>query len=171
MASTTKTNLYVNIKELPIISDVNNGDFLILETDVGTSIIDFQDFLITLDNTTFKTTFNTLQTDVQTLVTPSVVVISSDITLSDTYHNQIIVANNSVNINVNIPANLKQGFKCTVIRNGNGTVSISSVPGIVTKSYNNYITVVNNSSVDIQWIGDNTFNISPPSSLEETLTF
>jgi hypothetical protein len=171
MASTTKTNLYVNIKELPIISDVNNGDFLILETDVGTSIIDFQDFLITLDNTTFKSTFNTMQTDVQTLVTPSVVVISSDITLSDTYHNQVIVANNSINISVILPANLKQGFKCTVIRNGNGTVSISSVPGIITKSYNNYITIVNNSSVDIQWIGDNTFNISPPSSLEESLTF
>ena len=166
MASTTKTNLYVNIKELPIISDVNNGDFLILETDVGTSIIDFQDFLITLDNTTFKTTFNTLQTDVQALVTPTVTSISSDITLSDTYHNQVIVANNSVNISVTLPANLKQGFKCTVIRNGNGTVSIATVPGIITKSYNNYITIVNNSSVDIQWVGDNTFNISPPSSLE-----
>jgi hypothetical protein len=167
MASTTKTNLYVNIKELPIISDVNNGDFLILETDVGTSIIDFQDFLITLDNTTFKTTFNTLQTDVQTLVTPSVVTISSDIILSDNYHNQVIVANNSVNISVTLPANLKQGFKCTVIRNGNGTVTVSTNAGITTKSYNNYINIVNNSSVDIQWISGDTFNISPPSSLEE----
>ena len=167
MASTTKTNLYVNIKELPIISDVNNGDFLILETDVGTSIIDFQDFLITLDNTTFKTTFNTLQTDVQTLVTPSVVTISSDIILSDTYHNQVIVANNSVNISVVIPANLKQGFKCTVIRNGNGTVTVSTNAGITAKSYNNYTNIVNNSSVDIQWISGETYNISPPSSLEE----
>jgi hypothetical protein len=167
MASTTKTNLYVNIKELPIISDVNNGDFLILETDVGTSIIDFQDFLITLDNTTFKSTFNTMQTDVQTLVTPRVVTISSDIILSDTYHNQVIVANNSVNISVTLPANLKQGFKCTVIRNGNGTVSIATNAGITAYSYNNYKNIVDKSSIDIQQIGGETYNISPPSSLEE----
>ena len=166
MASTTKTNLYVNIKELPIISDVNNGDFLILETDVGTSIIDFQDFLITLDNTTFKSTFNTMQTDVQTLVTPGVVTISSDIILSDTYHNQVIVANNSVNISVTLPANLKQGFKCTVIRNGNGTVSIATNAGITAYSYNNYKNIVDKSSIDIQQIGSDTYNISPPSSLE-----
>jgi len=166
MASTTKNNLYVNIKELPIISDVNNGDFLIVETDVGTSIIDFQDFLITLDNTTFKYTFNTLQSDVQTLVTPSVAYISSDISLSDTYHNKVIVANNSSNIIISIPANLKQGFKCTVIRNGTGTVSIATNAGIDAFSYNNYRNIVSNSSIDIQWIGGDTYNISPPSSLE-----
>ena len=166
MASTKKNNLYVNIKELPIFSDVNTGDFLIVETDVGTSIIDFQDFLITLDNTTFKSTFNTLQSDVQTLVTPSVAYISSDISLSDTYHNKVVVANNSANIVISIPANLKQGFKCTVIRNGAGTVSISTNAGIDAYSYNNYRNIVSNSSIDIQWISGDTYNISPPSSLE-----
>jgi hypothetical protein len=108
-----------------------------------------------------------MQTDVQTLVTPSVVTISSDIILSDTYHNQVIVANNSVNISVTLPAKLKQGFKCTVIRNGNGTVSIATNAGVTVKSYNNYFNIVNNSAIDIQQIGGETYNISPPSSLEE----
>lgn len=47
-------DLFVNIKSLPATYDVNVGDYLIVETTTGTRIIDFKDFLITLDNTTFK---------------------------------------------------------------------------------------------------------------------
>jgi hypothetical protein len=68
---------------------------------------------------------------------------------------------------VTLPAKLKQGFKCTVIRNGNGTVSIATNAGVTVKSYNNYFNIVNNSAIDIQQIGGETYNISPPSSLEE----
>lgn len=167
MASTTKNNLYVNIKELPVISDVNNGDFLIVETDVGTSIIDFQDFLITLDNTTFKYTFNNLQTTVQALSSPTVVPNFVDIVITGDYQNKVIVANNTSNVTYSLPANLPTGFKCTIIRNGTGTVQITSVAGVTIKSYNDYRNIVSNSSIDIQWLSDNTFNISPPSSLEE----
>ena len=167
MASTTKNNLYVNIKELPIISDVNNGDFLIVETDVGTSIIDFQDFLITLDNTTFKYTFNDLQTSVQALSAPPIVTVNSDIVITSDYHNKILVANNTGNVTYSLPANLPTGFKCTIIRNGTGTVQITSAAGVTIKSYNSYRNIVSNSSITIQWLSDNTFNISPPSSLEE----
>lgn len=57
MASPCDNRLTVNIKNLPIITDINNGDFLIVEAPDGTSILDFRNFLITLDNTTFSSTF------------------------------------------------------------------------------------------------------------------
>jgi len=77
MACTDGKNTYLNIKELPEINDVINGDFMIIETSSGTSIIDYQNFLVTLDNTTFgdliaqnttnitalSTSFNTLSSE------------------------------------------------------------------------------------------------------------
>ena len=57
MASPCDNRLTVNIKNLPIISDISNGDFIIVETSDGTNILDFRNFLITLNNTTFSSTF------------------------------------------------------------------------------------------------------------------
>jgi len=53
MACTDGKNTYLNIKELPEISDVITGDYLIVETPNATSIIDFANLTFTLDNTTF----------------------------------------------------------------------------------------------------------------------
>ena len=43
----------INLKKLPQASEVNYGDFLLLETSQGTSVLDFKDFIITEYNTTF----------------------------------------------------------------------------------------------------------------------
>ena len=67
MACTDGKNTYLNIKELPEINDVINGDFMIIETSTGTSIIDYQNFLITLDNTTFGDQVVQNSTDILTL--------------------------------------------------------------------------------------------------------
>lgn len=73
MASPCDNRLTVNIKNLPILTDINKGDFLIVEAPDGTGILDFRNFLITLDNTTFRSTFldyntriNTVSADMQT---------------------------------------------------------------------------------------------------------
>lgn len=82
MACTDGTKLYTNIKELPVTTDITNGDYLIVETPTGTNILDYTDLLITLDNTTFagvisgnttdilslQTQFNTLSSSVTTQV-------------------------------------------------------------------------------------------------------
>ena len=49
MADTSK----VNIKNLPIVTEVKIGDYMIIETGEGTRLIDFEDFAITEYNTTF----------------------------------------------------------------------------------------------------------------------
>jgi len=43
----------INLKRLPQASEINYGDFLLLETSQGTNVIDFKDFIITEYNTTF----------------------------------------------------------------------------------------------------------------------
>ena len=41
----TTNNVFINIKDLPEVQQVNNGDYLVIETQDGTSIIDFQNFM------------------------------------------------------------------------------------------------------------------------------
>ena len=60
-------NLIYNIKELPETFSVAAGDMLIIETDDGTNIMDFNNFVIGLDNTTFGTTITQHSTDISTL--------------------------------------------------------------------------------------------------------
>jgi hypothetical protein len=69
MACTDGTKLYTNIKELPVTTDITNGDFLIVETPTGTNILDYTDLLITLDNTTFAGVISGNTTDILSLQT------------------------------------------------------------------------------------------------------
>ena len=82
MACTDGKNTYLNIKELPEISDVISGDFLIVETPNATSILDFANFVITLDNTTFSDIIITNTTN--TLLLSSQVVSLSSVVGSNT---------------------------------------------------------------------------------------
>jgi hypothetical protein len=60
-------NLIYNIKELPETFAVAAGDLLLIETDDGTNIMDFANFVIGLDNTTFGTTITQHSTDIAAL--------------------------------------------------------------------------------------------------------
>ena len=60
-------NLIYNIKELPETFSVADGDLLLIETEEGTNIMDFANFIIGLDNTTFGTTITQHSTDIDTL--------------------------------------------------------------------------------------------------------
>lgn len=60
-------DLIYNIKELPETFSVGIGDLLIIETDEGTNIMDFNNFVIGLDNTTFGTTITQHSTDIASL--------------------------------------------------------------------------------------------------------
>jgi hypothetical protein len=61
------TSTYLNIKDLPELTNVITGDFLIVETPAATSILDFKNFIITLDNTTFGSVISGQSSDIQTL--------------------------------------------------------------------------------------------------------
>ncbi len=60
-------DLIYNVKELPETFAVAAGDLLLIETDDGTNIMDFANFVIGLDNTTFGTTITQHSTDIAAL--------------------------------------------------------------------------------------------------------
>jgi len=66
---TNGKDIYVNIKELPLINQVQAGDFFIVETTAGTNIVDFSNIIIPPENTTFYGEIEQLQTDVNALST------------------------------------------------------------------------------------------------------
>jgi len=67
MAITDGKNAYVNIMELPQISDIESGDFLVVETPSGTSIINFENFLISPSNITFSEVITTNTSNIAAL--------------------------------------------------------------------------------------------------------
>lgn len=52
--ATCRTSAYTNILDLPVIKTITTGDFLIVESAQGTTILDFKDFIIPLENTNFS---------------------------------------------------------------------------------------------------------------------
>ena len=57
----------ISINALPITSQIVNGDFLISQSSNTTSRLNFENFVIGLDNTTFKDTIETHGVDIVAL--------------------------------------------------------------------------------------------------------
>ena len=57
----------VSIKQLPTISSIESGNFIIVQTENSTNKLDFKDFVIGLENTTFANTVNEGTTGVDEL--------------------------------------------------------------------------------------------------------
>lgn len=66
---TNGKDIYINIKELPLINQVQAGDFFIVETTRGTNIVDFSNIILPPENVTFYGDIEQLQADVQGLST------------------------------------------------------------------------------------------------------
>lgn len=72
----------VSINQLPVVNAVNNGDFLIVQTPNATNRLDYENFVIGLDNVTFSNTIEQHTTDITALSgvlygTPEVIINSS----------------------------------------------------------------------------------------------
>lgn len=50
------SEIFINIKDLPEITEPSNGEYLLIETSTGTHIIDFANFVIPTANTVITTT-------------------------------------------------------------------------------------------------------------------
>ena len=57
----------VSIKQLPTISSIESGNFIIVQTENSTNKLDFKDFVVGLENTTFANTVNEGTTGVDEL--------------------------------------------------------------------------------------------------------
>lgn len=52
------SEVYINIKDLPELTELNNGDYIIVETSTGTHILNFENLLIPTTNSVITTTVN-----------------------------------------------------------------------------------------------------------------
>jgi len=77
------SEVFVNIKNLPETEQINNGDYLIVETPGGTNILNFENFIITAANTTFSNLLSTNNVNNIQNITTSINALST--TISQTY--------------------------------------------------------------------------------------
>ena len=145
MACTDGKNTYLNIKELPEINDVIAGDFMIIETSAGTSIIDYQNFLITLDNTTFGDQVIKNTTDIATLSTDlntSFDTLSVDLNTSfDTLSTDLNTTVNTLSADLNTSFNTKFNTLCSDLTSDIASLSttIANTNTFVVFSLTNYL--------------------------------
>ena len=57
----------ISLQQLPIISEVNNGDLILIQTATSTNTLDFKDFVIGLENTTFASTISSHTTEIYSI--------------------------------------------------------------------------------------------------------
>lgn len=57
----------ISIKQLPQITEINEGDLILVQTPNATNTLLFENFIIGLDNTTFGTTVTQNSTDIEAL--------------------------------------------------------------------------------------------------------
>ena len=58
-----------SINQLPVVSDITDADFLIIDNEIETRRLNFKDFIIGLDNVTFASTISGNSSDIQSLST------------------------------------------------------------------------------------------------------
>lgn len=158
MASPCDNRLTVNIKKLPVINDINNGDFIIVETPEGTNILDFRNFLITLDNTTFAPTFLNYNTRINT-ISANLSLSAADLyTTTSTHTENILTLNNQVT-SLSASVSIINNSSPT---NANIRISLDSNTGTPTSSISGdtlYIHPYKGNSISLfdtslmQWVG------------------
>jgi hypothetical protein len=82
------SEVYINIKDLPELSEINNGDYIVVETGTGTHILNFENLLIPTENSVITTTVNQNASAFDTYVSN----ISSNI--NELYSNTDVISSN-----------------------------------------------------------------------------
>lgn len=131
------TDVFVNIKDLPEITEISNGEYVIVETPTGTHIIDFKNFVLPPDNTVITTAVSAnanaitnLSTKIDTVSTyaeSSVYALSSALVTSYASISTYLV---SLSGQVKLLSPLYIG-NCTVTINGGGTQATNQGSGVI----------------------------------------
>lgn len=127
-----------SINDLPLLDNIRNGDKFVIQTTAGTYLLDFGNFTITLDNTTFKSQFNEMWNSYDATQSQIAKIGTAPITVSnlDPSKQNLSDAVNQLNININTVSsteatdyNTLAGFTNTLIKllNAN-TASFPNLP-------------------------------------------
>ena len=129
------SEIYINIKDLPELTEINNGDYIIVETNTGTHILNFENLLIPTENSVISTTvssnalafssyINDLSSNIDTLNNNTNTISSNFNTLSTSYEDY---------------KNSLSSIAATKIKNGTITIAkgnyMGSIVLVTTPSY------------------------------------
>ena len=93
------TEVFINIKDLPELTQPNNGDYIIIETSTGTHLLDFKNLVLPTANTVITTTVDQNTTAILTNTTninsisSYLISLSSNISPSISQNTQTITQN------------------------------------------------------------------------------
>ncbi len=125
MPCINRDNVIYNVRELPEVFSVAAGDLLLIETENGTNILDFENFVIGVDNTTFGSTLSSNTTDIATLS-------SSFNTLSSSVDSSIAALSSSViTSNTKAMVTLSAWDASGVIINKSNNIASAEIDGSV----------------------------------------
>jgi len=94
------TEVFINIKDLPEITQPNNGDYIIIETSTGTHLLDFANLVIPTTNTVITTTVDQNTTAILNNTAAINTISAINETLSTTVdQNTTAILNNTAAIN------------------------------------------------------------------------
>lgn len=79
----------ISIKGLPQLDEIRSGDYLLVQTQNATNIIQFRDFIIDLENTTFSSSLSANAQDIEELDTKISTLSSSITTINNTLTSDI----------------------------------------------------------------------------------
>lgn len=102
MATCSSTSTYTNILDLPQVTNIEAGNFLIVQTEDTTNIIDFENFLIPLENTTFGGTISSHSVDILNIQN-NINVLSATISRGVQYLNDPKTANIRLSLDMDNP--------------------------------------------------------------------
>ena len=108
----------ISIKQLPQITEINSGNLILVQSANATNTLDFKNFVIGLDNTTFGTTITQHSTDITALSSTTIPTFSANIMTKLTAD----VTALSANLGANILKNKTQNNSLSsILFNGNAT--------------------------------------------------
>lgn len=118
MACSTGNTIYYNIRELPEIFAIENGNLILVETETGTNILDYENFIIDLDHTTFGETITQNTTNISELSSKSPQWDSTYTTVATYSATWASVASQTL-YNTTLPSYAYKGVKRTIGFTGN----------------------------------------------------
>jgi len=86
-------NQQISIKQLPRIEEINNGDLILIQSSNSTNTLDFKDFVIGLENTTFQNTISSNNSNIKSLSSNTVHLSSNDFAFVPNFVSNTYAAN------------------------------------------------------------------------------
>lgn len=122
--------VYINIKDLPEITEVSNGEYILVETSTGTHIVDFKNFVLPVDNTLITSVVSENTNSIISLSTEYSTVLSQLNSNTNTLSSDIQISNNVLSTQINSLSQKVNTFNNVYVGQCKITIATSTTTGV-----------------------------------------